>query len=886
MKILNACYDFGYQPISLGDLLLFHAAAEIVRQRHGFDQLKFCLVYDFKEKGMADPAFRDINQDNIGATLRTLTEVLQLSQRVSAIHIFDSYAKGDAHEESLSASEVFWPAKPTRKQYHYYWILNEIIPEFAGQQPLNGLFEWREPLLQWCKTFFQAQVHPRVPVCVQLRSNPNIDPARNAQIDQWHAFFTEAVQNFPVSFIIIGSKSEIVEQLRSIPHVHYAKDHGSSAGQDLALIKSSLFYMGSPSGPTVLPLVDGVSFCCIGQKVLPDQTVPQSKLPLVPMPGMGARKFSFNRDDQILIEAQETTADLWRIFQHLYAGRQEAAVSFYRNVGASNSPHPDSAGPMITHPTRTAKTILLYTDESTAGGVAQYNHGLLPALLTAGWKTYSAQPQNDSPLLVKQRELGVVQKFLSYAPTHAFARSFTDTTDPERIMAELKPDLVYFSDCCPLSNIAAKHVAISRKIPFVVISHSAADYLAQRFPACLPIVKQQLARAQDVIAISQKNLDILRSHFGLVQNKGVVVHNGRPASFFTPSNPDVRQRIRTELRIPEDGVLCFTSARFDSAKGYQHQLAAIRQLQARNALGKLYFAWAGTGELHQKFTTEITAAGLDSRIRLLGQRWDITDLLDASDLFVLTTMLEGGLPLSVMEAMAKGVATIVTSVSGIAGVAEGATRLLPDPNENPAATATALAEALDQLARDLHKRAKLSQAGRTLAERNFRQETNATKTLAVLESSLRPRAVDLPSEPHAPAAAVSSASSSAPGPSAKKEGFLLQPDFSNEEWQKIILAYLQAFSPNDPVALIIHGDTSQSSPLTPPEAQSAILELIRQSGKAAFADIVLIDKPTDLLDTLRHYPLIHRLPFSGTPADLSTPTKQRLISTLAVPVAV
>ena len=34
-------------------------------------------------------------------------------------------------------------------------------------------------------------------------------------------------------------------------------------------------------------------------------------------------------------------------------------------------------------------------------------------------------------------------------------------------------------------------------------------------------------------------------------------------------------------------------------------------------------------------------------------RWDIAALLDASDLFVLTTMLEGGLPLSVMEAMAK-----------------------------------------------------------------------------------------------------------------------------------------------------------------------------------------------------------------------------------------
>lgn len=63
-----------------------------------------------------------------------------------------------------------------------------------------------------------------------------------------------------------------------------------------------------------------------------------------------------------------------------------------------------------------------------------YNHGLLPALLAAGWLTVSAQPANDGFLLLDQRDLGVVQKTLSSAPTNSFQRSFSDTVDPDRFM--------------------------------------------------------------------------------------------------------------------------------------------------------------------------------------------------------------------------------------------------------------------------------------------------------------------------------------------------------------------------------------------------------------------------------------------------------------------
>ena len=490
----------------------------------------------------------------------------------------------------------------------------------------------------------------------------------------------------------------------------------------------------------------------------------------------------------------------------------------------------------------TVKTILLYTDEATAGGVAHYNHGLFPALLGAGWRVVSAQPANASPLLLKQRELGIKQCFISYDPSGQFMRSFTDTADPERIFSEIKPDLIYFSDCCPISNVAAKHVAITRNIPFVVISHSAADYLAKSFPACLPTVKQQLAFAREVIAISQKNLEILRTHFGLAADKGQVVLNGRPDSFFAPTDPVVRARLRAELGIPETGVLCFTSARFDSLKGYQHQFMAIRQLHERQALGNLYFAWAGIGEIHGEFAEAITQTGLDTRIRLLGQRWDIADLLDASDLFILTTMLEGGLPLCVMEAMAKKVPCIVTSVSGIASVAEDACRLLPDPNTHSEKTVHALGAALVDLGCDPVQRAALGQAGRALAERKFRQEPNVKKTLAILDGCRLPQIT--PKEP------VKS-----------KEAFVLRPNNSTPHWPAIVLSYIRIFTAGAPVALVVVNDAAHPGDLVPAAVMETLTAMVRESGKAAFADIVVTDSPDELTKTLGHYTQVHALPF-------------------------
>ena len=56
-------------------------------------------------------------------------------------------------------------------------------------------------------------------------------------------------------------------------------------------------------------------------------------------------------------------------------------------------------------------------------------------------------------------------------------------------------------------------------------------------------------------------------------------------------------------------------------------------------------------------------AGLGARVRLLGYREDVPDLMAAADIFVLPSRFEG-LPMSVIEAMLTGLPVLATNVRG------------------------------------------------------------------------------------------------------------------------------------------------------------------------------------------------------------------------------
>lgn len=375
--------------------------------------------------------------------------------------------------------------------------------------------------------------------------------------------------------------------------------------------------------------------------------------------------------------------------------------------------------------------LAIYTDDPDKGGVASYNHRIARGLVAAGHRVTLVQSPSEHPAIAEQQALGIQHEWITYDTGAEFARTITTTADAERAFGRIRPDAVLFSDCCPVSNLAAKHVAIQRELPFVVAVNFVAPYLAQRFSACLPVLAKQYARAAAVIAVSSENLELLRREFGLPGDRGEVVFYGVPPEFFAPRDEARRLALRAAHGIAPDAVVSLTTARLAPVKGHVVQLHAMARQVRENPTTPLVMVWAGTGESHSQLASEINRLGLSRHIRLVGHQTDVTGWLDAADFFTLTSLSEG-MPISIMEAMAKSLPVVGTAISGIPEELGPTGRLLPDPAKHAPEAVARLAVTLREWTTDAALRIRLGELSRRRAAQLFREDQMITHTLNVL----------------------------------------------------------------------------------------------------------------------------------------------------------
>jgi glycosyltransferase involved in cell wall biosynthesis len=389
--------------------------------------------------------------------------------------------------------------------------------------------------------------------------------------------------------------------------------------------------------------------------------------------------------------------------------------------------------------------VLLYAEDHGVGGLAQFNHSLMCKLVADGYQVISVQTQASNPLITEQQQLGIEHIWLEFDTMKEFLRVTYNLGDAEKIYAQAQPDLIVFSDGSPIANFAAKQVAINQNIPYIVtLGYIGRNYetfdRGDRIPY-FDAVSYQYDLAKAAVAVSQENFNLFKRIFKVPLKRGKVIYYGRPNSYFEPPNLSTRQRLRLEQGIPEDAVVCFTAARLTPIKGYQYQLQAIAQLKQLPIWPQLYFVWAGPGSsaTHDNMEPELRATvnklGVDEQVKFLGQRWDIADWLDASDIFILSSEAEG-MPLAIMEAMAKELPVIATAVSGIPEELGDTGKLLPDPKIDAEKTVKELVETIEKWAENSELRRIAGQACKARSEELFKEERMLREYVEVIEQAL------------------------------------------------------------------------------------------------------------------------------------------------------
>jgi glycosyltransferase involved in cell wall biosynthesis len=139
------------------------------------------------------------------------------------------------------------------------------------------------------------------------------------------------------------------------------------------------------------------------------------------------------------------------------------------------------------------------------------------------------------------------------------------------------------------------------------------------------------------------------------------------------------QNIREELGINPNDLVVGMIACFKPQKSLRDfiKLAFL----TKRILPDVRFLLVGDGSLRKNTEKLIHKFNLEKQIILTGWRSDITRILSAMDVFVLTSLWEG-LPISVLEAMASAKPVITTHTGGVAEIIiEGKSGFLVPPQD-------------------------------------------------------------------------------------------------------------------------------------------------------------------------------------------------------------
>lgn len=228
-----------------------------------------------------------------------------------------------------------------------------------------------------------------------------------------------------------------------------------------------------------------------------------------------------------------------------------------------------------------------------------------------------------------------------------------------------------------------------------------------------------------ILPVSQ---DIAKSFCArFAQARVVTIHNAVEVAKVAPSR--TAELVRREWGISPDYLIVGTVGRMAPVKNYELFLESARLIRKQNP--QVVFVLAGDGPQKSRYEALARDLGLADAVRFLGFRHDVWDVLNALDLFVMSSHHEG-IPVVLLEAMALGKACVSTEVGGIGEVIEpGVSGILTRPGD-----AAAMAIACRELLENPADRQRLGAAAKRRIAQEFATDRQRERLTALYREIL------------------------------------------------------------------------------------------------------------------------------------------------------
>lgn len=199
----------------------------------------------------------------------------------------------------------------------------------------------------------------------------------------------------------------------------------------------------------------------------------------------------------------------------------------------------------------------------------------------------------------------------------------------------------------------------------------------------------------------------------------------------------VRRQLREELQTPPQATVILQVSRLERWKGQRLHLEALGRLRERPD----WVCWlaGGAQRPHEavylaELQAQARALGIAERVRFLGQRADVPNLLAAADIFCQPNTGPEPFGIVFVEALYAGLPVVTTAQGGPVEIVDESCGILVPPGGS-----AALADSLQRLLEDRPLRHALGAGGPARARQLCDPATQINKVAAVLRGIIKPR---------------------------------------------------------------------------------------------------------------------------------------------------
>ncbi|MCK8816319.1 glycosyltransferase family 4 protein [Natroniella sulfidigena] len=361
--------------------------------------------------------------------------------------------------------------------------------------------------------------------------------------------------------------------------------------------------------------------------------------------------------------------------------------------------------------------ILLTLPALNSGGVESHIFDLSRALKKAGHHVVVVSAGGEK--VAKLQEAGVVH-YQREVKRKSLLTAIPAIWKLKEIIREEGIQVVHAHSRVPawISYFATKKI----DVPFITTAHSQYS---------IHLGSSIMAKGEKVIVVSDGVAQHLQEGFDLSSERIVQISPGIDIKMFKKAD-SYRAEIRNELDISEDELVIGNVARLTEVKGHQYLLKALAILLDKleaELVSKVCLLIVGDGSKREELEELVRELGVEENVIFTGASEDVSKVLSAMDLFVLSSISEG-LGLSVLEAMAAHKPVVMTKSGGLAEeITDGKEALLAEIKDE-----TDLAEKIYQLYQQKKLRKKIADEGNRFVTREFSINRMVNQTCDLYQS--------------------------------------------------------------------------------------------------------------------------------------------------------